>query len=178
MPTTTGMKGDGYYNAHSNEQRVALDAFLPWIEDALVDLPLPSAGSPLIGLLDLGSSEGSTAIHAMTRIVEALRRRSAAPIWIFFNDLPSNDFNSASPGIYDVLSDALLDAVEDGLLPRKIYQELIFPVYFRALAELTAPIESEYRLGDTAYKALRSEASADPVRYASFLLPAARNNAE
>lgn len=85
MPTTSGMKRGGYYNAHSNEQRAALDAFLPWIEDALEDLPLPPIGSPPIGLLD---------------------------------------------------------AVEDDLLPRKIYQDLIFPVYFRTLAELTAPIES------------------------------------
>jgi len=86
MPTTSGMKGGGYYNAHSNEQRAVLDAFLPWIEDALVDLPLPSTGSPPLGLLD---------------------------------------------------------TAEDDLLPRKIYQDLIYPVYFRTHAELTAPIESD-----------------------------------
>lgn len=93
MPTTTGMKGGGYYNAHSSEQRAALDAFLPWIEDAVTDLPIPSSDSPQLGLLDLGSSEGGNAIHAMMRIIAALRRRTAAPIWVFFNDLPSNGFN-------------------------------------------------------------------------------------
>jgi hypothetical protein len=33
--------------------------------------------------------------------------------------------------------------VEDGMLPRKIYEDLIFPVYFRTLEELTAPIEED-----------------------------------
>jgi len=48
MSTTTAKKGGGYYNAHSDEQRVALDAFLPWIENAIADLPIPSGGSPPI----------------------------------------------------------------------------------------------------------------------------------
>ena len=263
MPTTTGMKRGGYYNAHSDEQRAALDAFLPWIENAVADLPISSDSRATLGLLDLGSSEGGNAIHAMMRLIDAIRRRTGAPLWIFFNDLPSNDFNqlfanlfpggilaflradifpaavggsaferivpprslhiattfnaiaflekrppaelpnyilpmdpgapragvsvgeaarepfrrqaaldlrrfyaaraeelvsggkllievfgrdgalSTSHGVYDVLSDALLDTVEAGRLPRKIYQDLIFPVYFRTLAELTAPLESE-----------------------------------
>ncbi len=260
MPTTTGMKGGGYYNAHSDEQRAALDAFLPWLEEAIAELPLPSGNSQPIGLVDLGSLEGGNAIHAMTRIVKALRRRTNAPLWVFFNDLPSNDFNqlfanlfpnggleipgagifpaaiggtafdrvvpprslhvattsntigfletipnarlpnyilpmnpcasregvsvseaerepfrfqaaldlrrfygaraeelvsggkllievfgrdqvhSTSDGIYDVLSDALLDTIENGMLPKRIYEELIFPVYFRCLEEMLAPI--------------------------------------
>lgn len=102
MPTTTGMKGGGYYNTHSYVQRAALDAFLPWIEDAIADLPLSSDVSLPLGLLDLGSSEGRNAIHAMMRISEILRRR--------------------------------------------IYEDLIFPVYFRTLEELTAPIEADAEL--------------------------------
>jgi len=42
MPTTTGMKGGGYYDAHSKEQRSALEAFLPWIEDSISELSEPS----------------------------------------------------------------------------------------------------------------------------------------
>ena len=263
MPTTTGMKRGGYYNAHSEMQRAAMDVFLPWMEKAVADLPVPSDSNAAIGMLDLGSSEGGNAIHAMMRLIEALRSRTKAPLWIFFNDLPSNDFNqlfanlfpggvptisggnifpaaiggtafrrvapprslhcvttfnaiafldkrppaelpnfilpmdpgaprtgvsvgdaarepyrkqaaldlrrfyasraeelaiggkllvevfgrdgafSTSHGIYDVLSDALLDAVEDGRLPRKIYRDLIFPIYFRNLTELIAPLESD-----------------------------------
>jgi SAM dependent carboxyl methyltransferase len=130
MPTTTGMKASGFHNENSNEQRAALDAFLPWIEDALADLPLPSAGSPPIGLLDPGSSEGSNAIHAMMRIIEALRRRTDAPVWVFFNDLPSNDFNQLFANLFPAGSPMIPGAD-------------IVPVYFRTLAELTAPIEAD-----------------------------------
>jgi hypothetical protein len=40
MPTTIGMKGGGYYDAHSKEQLAALDEFLPWIEEAIADRPV------------------------------------------------------------------------------------------------------------------------------------------
>jgi len=42
-------------------------------------------------------------------------------------------------GIYDVLDDALRDLIEDGRLTRADYERLVFPVYFRTIAELTAP---------------------------------------
>ncbi len=92
MASTTGMRGGGFYDAHSSGQRAAMDEFLPWIVEAMADLPLPTSGSP-IALLDLGSSEGANAIHAAGAIIEALRERTSADIWSFFNDLPTNDFN-------------------------------------------------------------------------------------
>ena len=69
MSTTTGMKGEGFYNTYSGEQRAALDAFLPWMADAIADLPLPSDGSLPLGPLGLGSSEERNATHAMIRII-------------------------------------------------------------------------------------------------------------
>jgi len=112
MASTTGMRGGGFYDAHSSGQRAAMDEFLPWIVEAMADLPLPTSGSP-IALLDLGSSEGANAIHAVGAIIEALRERTSADIWTFFDDLPTNDFNrlfanlfpdtkrsSRPPGIY------------------------------------------------------------------------------
>jgi len=92
MSITTGMRGGGFYDAHSSGQRAAMDEFLPWIVEAMGDLPLPAGGSP-IGLLDLGSSEGANAIHAAVAIIEALRARTQADVWTFFDDLPTNDFN-------------------------------------------------------------------------------------
>ena len=92
MASTTGMRGGGFYDAHSSGQRAAMDEFLPWIVEAMADLPLPTSGSP-IALLDLGSSEGANAIHAAAAIIEALRERTSADIWTFFDDLPTNDFN-------------------------------------------------------------------------------------
>jgi len=73
-------------------RRAAMDEFLPWTVEAMADLPLPTSGSP-IALLDLGSSEGANAIHAVGAIIEALRERTSADIWTFFDDLPTNDFN-------------------------------------------------------------------------------------
>ena len=268
MPTTTGMKGDGYYDAHSKEQRAAMAPFLPWLEEAVSHLPLSSDRQTALGLLDIGSSEGGNAIYAMNRLINRLRSVSDLPIRALFADLPTNDFNhlfanlfpggsaalpgagifpcaiggtafgrlvpsrslhiattfntigfleekpiaglphyilpmgpgplapregvsvtekerapfrfqaendlrrfytaraeelvsggkllvqvfgrderfSTSYGIYDVLSDAILDSVEEGILPRGFYEELTYPIYFRTIDELVAPIETDAQL--------------------------------
>ena len=99
MASTTGMRGGGFYDAHSTGQRAAMDEFLPWIVDAMADLPLPTNGTP-IALLDLGSSEGANAIHAVGAIIEALRERTPADIWTFFDDLPTNDFNQLFANLF------------------------------------------------------------------------------
>jgi SAM dependent carboxyl methyltransferase len=286
MPTTTGMKGGGYYDAHSQEQRAALDAFLPWLEEAIARLPISSDAQTSFGILDIGSSEGANAIYAMNRLIDRIRRVSDLPIWLFFDDLPTNDFNhlfanlfpsgkaalpganiftcaiggtafdrlvpprslhiattfnaigflekkpdaklphyilpmgpgplapregvsvteserapfriqaandlhhfytaraeelvsggrllvqvfgrdednSTSYGVYDVLSDAVLDCVEEGLLPRKIYEELIFPIYFRTLEELLAPIETDEQLAKS-FRVEKAETREVPVPF-------------
>jgi len=43
---------------------------------------------------------------------------------------------STSYGIYDVLSDVVLGCAEDGIIPQEVYEELIFPIYFRTVEEL------------------------------------------
>ena len=58
MSRTAGMKGGGFYDAHSNEQRAAIDAFLPWLKSAVADLPFDSEAGAPITLLDIGSAEG------------------------------------------------------------------------------------------------------------------------
>ncbi|MDT3777827.1 cyclopropane-fatty-acyl-phospholipid synthase [Nitrospira sp. MA-1] len=99
MASTTGMRGGGFYDAHSSGQRAAMDEFLPWMVEAMADLPLPARGSP-IALLDLGSSEGANAIHAVGAIIKALRERTSADIWTFFDDLPTNDFNQLFANLF------------------------------------------------------------------------------
>ncbi|OQK18746.1 cyclopropane-fatty-acyl-phospholipid synthase [Methyloprofundus sedimenti] len=262
------MKGGGYYDAHSKEQRSALEAFLPWIEEAIADLPILSDSQESLGILDIGSSEGGNAIYAMNRLISGLRCISSLPIGVFFNDLPTNDFNhlfknlypdgeaalsgtnifpsaiggtaygrivppqslhiattfntigwlekkpdarlpnyilpmgpgplapresisvseterapfriqaaddlhrfytaradelvnggkllvqvfgrderfSTSDGLYDVLSDSVLNCVEEGTLPLEVYEKLVFPIYFRNLEELLAPIATDAQL--------------------------------
>ncbi|QDT90365.1 class I SAM-dependent methyltransferase [Gimesia algae] len=93
MPTTTGMKGGGYYDANSREQRSASQIFLPWLEAAIADLPEPPPHQQSWNLLDIGSSEGANAIYTTERLITALRENSDLPIWALFDDLPTNDFN-------------------------------------------------------------------------------------
>jgi hypothetical protein len=57
-----------------------------------------------------------------------------------------DETHSTSCGIYDVLSDAVLDEVEAGRLAREVYQQLIFPIYFRTLDELAAPVKTDEEL--------------------------------
>ncbi|MHB1556621.1 MAG: class I SAM-dependent methyltransferase [Isosphaeraceae bacterium] len=288
MPSTPGMKAGGFYDSHSDAQGAAIDAFLPWLVDVVDELPLPPVGGSLLTLLDLGSSQGKNAIRAMRGLVETIRRRTDAPAWVVFSDLPTNDFNrlfanlfphgsgsppplgegvfaaavagsaygpivpaaslhaatsfnmigwldalpparlpryilatgpsmrgdrsavtdeerepfrrqaasdlrrfyraragelvpggkllvqvfgrdeasdrSASDGIYDVVSDALLDLVDDGILPAKVYEDLIFPLDFRTVGELVEPIESEPDLA-SAFRVDRAETVETPVPF-------------
>jgi len=262
------MKGGGYYDAHSQEQRAALDVFLPWLQQAAAELSQSPGHRISWSLMDIGSSEGGNAIYAMNHVISALRKNSRLSVRVCFDDLPTNDFNHlfanlfpargaafeqsdvfpaaiagsafgrlapprsldvvttfnaiaflekrpdaqlphyilpmgpgpraprdgvsvtqaerepfrsqaaedlrrfylaraeelvsggkllvqvfgrdeqhcTSYGIYDVLSDALLDEVEAGRLPKGVYERLVFPIYFRALDELLAPIRADESL--------------------------------
>jgi hypothetical protein len=55
MPTTTGMKGAGYYDRHSGAQRSSIEALQDWVDDAVAGLPLPAPAQP-VTVLDLGSA--------------------------------------------------------------------------------------------------------------------------
>ena len=292
------MKGGGYYDSNSKEQRSALDAFLPWLEQAAAGMAEPTASKASWTVLDIGSSEGGNAIYAMNRIVAALRNHSKLPIRVFFDDLPTNDFNrlftnlssqnggafphldvfpaaiagsaftrlmpprsldiattfnaipflehkpdsplpnyivpmepspraprdgvsateserepfrlqsardlrhfylaraeelasggkmlvqvfgrndefSTSNGLYDVLSDAILDQVEAGQLPREVYERLVFPIYFRTLDELIAPLKTDKEL-QQAFRIEQTGSCDAPVPF-NMALAATGNRAE
>jgi hypothetical protein len=292
MPTTTGMKGDGFYNSHSSAQRAAMDAFLPWIEEAVAQIALAPGES--LHCLDIGTSEGSNAIHAASRIIRRFRTVSNQPVWYFFDDLPTNDFNqlfanlfpdgdpaiseanvftgaiggsaygplvppgslhvattfnalgfletkpaaalphfilpmppgpcapregvgvteneqipyrlqaaadlekffaaradelvsggrllvqvygrndkvSTSHGIYDALSDGLLDSVDAGLIPHRVYEDLVFPIYFRTLEELIAPLDE-----NSAFRIEATDTRESPVPFNAALNEAGDANA-
>jgi len=92
MPATTGMKGAGYYDQHSDAQLASIQALQDWVEAAVANLPLPDPAQP-VTVLDLGSSEGGNAVRMMATIVEGLRRRTGQPIRTIYSDLASNNFN-------------------------------------------------------------------------------------
>jgi hypothetical protein len=92
MPTTTGMKGAGYYDQHSAAQLSSIKTLQDWVDDAVANLPLPAPPAP-VTVLDLGSSEGRNAVRAMAGIAAGLRRRTGQPLWAVYSDLASNNFN-------------------------------------------------------------------------------------
>jgi hypothetical protein len=112
MPTTTGMKGAGYYDQHSTAQLASIQALQDWVDDAVANLPLPAPAQP-VTVLDLGSSEGGNAIRVMGTIVAGLRRRTGQPVQTIYSDLASNNFNQ--------LFANLQQAWRAGLFPAGIY---------------------------------------------------------
>jgi hypothetical protein len=112
MPTTTGMKGAGFYDRHSSAQMSSIQALQDWVDDAAAELPLPDPEQS-VTILDLGSSEGGNAIRLMESIVAGLRRRTAQPLRTIYSDLASNNFNQ--------LFTNLEVARRAGLSPAEVY---------------------------------------------------------
>src|SRR5262245_52591857 len=127
MPSTSGMKGDGFYDANSSGQRAAIEALLSWIDEAAQQLALPEAGCPLT-IADYGSSEGSNALQAMRQAITALRRRGAAqPISAVFSDLSTNDFNQL---FANLAADQRLPRAADGVFTAAVggsFYEMLLP---------------------------------------------------
>jgi hypothetical protein len=92
MPATTGMKGAGYYDEHSSTQLSSIRTLQGWLDHAAANMPLPEVNGA-VTVLDLGSSEGRNAIQVMASVVQIVRRRTHRPVWTFYSDLASNNFN-------------------------------------------------------------------------------------
>ena len=56
MPTTSGMKGGGFYDQHSSGQRSSIEILLPWVDEAAATVTLPDRAAP-VTLVDYGCSE-------------------------------------------------------------------------------------------------------------------------
>ncbi|MEM8550566.1 MAG: cyclopropane-fatty-acyl-phospholipid synthase [Verrucomicrobiota bacterium] len=98
--TITGMKPGGFYDQHSTPQRAGMDAALPLLLDALDDIPAAAQEQAAIRLLDIGSSLGSNAIHAVSEIIARLRQKTDLPIQTFLCDLPTNDYNTVFRNLF------------------------------------------------------------------------------
>ena len=127
MPVTTGMKGGGFYDRHSTPQWNSISAVLPWLEQAIAEMVLPTDRG-LLGCADYGCSEGKNSIAAKQRIIAALRRRTSLPIQTVHSDLSTNNFNqlflNLSPDGKKAFSQAdVFSAVVGGSL----YEQLLPP---------------------------------------------------
>ena len=92
----------GCYNSNCRPQMASVKLSLPFIQQAVDVLDLPSSGAPLI-IADFGSSQGSNSIHAMKMIIEYLResKQEARSLLLVHNDLPSNDWSQ----LFQLLND-------------------------------------------------------------------------
>jgi len=93
--TTTGMIGGGFYNANSATQWKAIEAVLPFVDEAANTLPATSFTNDNgpVCLADFGCSEGLNSIAVMQRALAGLLPRTDRPIQTIHADLPTNDFS-------------------------------------------------------------------------------------
>jgi hypothetical protein len=127
MPSTTGMKGAGYYDRNSTAQFSSIQALQEWVDDAVANLPLPDPPQ-MITVLDLGSSEGRNAIQLMATIVKQLRRRTDQPVRTIYSDLPTNNFNQLFSNLEDARRAVLFPAgVYAGAVGGSFYSRLLPP---------------------------------------------------
>jgi hypothetical protein len=114
---TIAMRGAGYYSDHSINAKIAIDATLPLVEEALRGVVLRSSDKPF-AIADFGAADGGTSLDLMRHVVRTLR--VACPhraIILTYTDLPFNDFSTLFRrlhGVLDVEDDAPL-AQEPGL---------------------------------------------------------------
>jgi hypothetical protein len=71
---------------------------------------------------------------------------------------------STSHGIFYVLSDVLLNLIDDGSLSEGFYRDLVFPVYFRNRKELVEPIANDVELARS-FQIERAEPKEVPVPF-------------
>lgn len=90
MATISAMKGDGFYDQHSQVQEQFILSSQDLLDEAARQVPLTDG--PL-GLADLGCSEGKNSLMLMRRLTQLMRQRTQQPLIITHNDLPANNWN-------------------------------------------------------------------------------------
>lgn len=89
-------KGDGKdsYSKNSLGQAAVSKTQIPVLAEALEKVTLPSSGPVVVA--DLGCSSGTNSIDHIALITDKLKLRlpKSAEFQVYFNDLPSNDFNN------------------------------------------------------------------------------------
>ncbi|BAC89880.1 class I SAM-dependent methyltransferase [Gloeobacter violaceus] len=89
-----GMKGEGFYDAHSDSQKLALVSAQALIAGAVRRIP-PLTDSRPFTIVDYGCSEGRNSLMAVQWALDALAGQEdlQPTICVVHNDLPTNNFN-------------------------------------------------------------------------------------
>lgn len=93
------MKEGGFYNQHSSLQLQAMLATVPWLKEAIPQLPAAQMVEAL-GWIDIGCSQGGNTLILLEELLPTLRDHIDGPIWLNFSDLPSNDYNALFANLF------------------------------------------------------------------------------
>jgi hypothetical protein len=89
-----GMKGEGFYDAHSEYQQRVIAAGTASIREAVASLMLGAVNGP-VTVADYGAGTGSTSVSAVHTAIRALRARDGTvAVVAVHNDLPTSDLGS------------------------------------------------------------------------------------
>jgi cyclopropane-fatty-acyl-phospholipid synthase len=83
------MKGEGFYDAHSEYQRRVIEAGDEVIREAAASLD-PGGSEEAVTVVDYGSGTGATSVRAVRTAIAAVQGTS--PIQVIHNDVPGSDF--------------------------------------------------------------------------------------
>jgi hypothetical protein len=84
--------GEFSYTLNSQMQALALQRVHPMLQDVINHFKLPQNG--IMHVADLGCSIGANTLNVANVISSSLFTNGASEIQYFFNDLPTNDFNT------------------------------------------------------------------------------------
>jgi len=99
MPAVIGMKEGGFYNQHSSLQLQAMLATVPWLKEAIPQLPAAQKVEAL-GWIDIGCSQGGNTLVLLEELLPTLRAHVDGPVWLNLSDLPSNDYNALFQNLF------------------------------------------------------------------------------
>ena len=87
------MKGDGFYDLHSEYQRRVIEAGDPLLARLATELDTDPASGAL-RIVDYGASTGATSNHAVGTVLRALAEAgNEREVMVIHNDVPTNDFS-------------------------------------------------------------------------------------
>jgi hypothetical protein len=84
--------GESSYTLNSRIQALSFQRVQPMLQDVVNHFKLPQDG--IIRVADLGCSIGANTLNVANVISSSLFTNGASEIQYFFNDLPTNDFNT------------------------------------------------------------------------------------
>ena len=89
---TTGMKGDGYYDAHSMFQSDVAASGAALLKQAVDAVRLPADGP--VTVADYGCGEGKNSMAIVSSALDLLAGRGVTEPSVLHSDLPTSDWDS------------------------------------------------------------------------------------